>query len=183
MQPSKLIKRRLLSSVPVSWRVDNSDSTSFEVSFDLCFSYREVAKIEERCGQEDWFLNAKFWKDISKARVFPVVVWGAIIHNHPEYDDDDGLSAISEYLTGLDTDTVAKITLALAKAFIPLLPVNLRSEFEESVRKMEAGEVLPEPPTPDGESNPPQAEIATSSEKSGASADTISASATTNSAA
>lgn len=182
MQSSKLIKRRLLTSVPASWRVDNFDGTSFEVDFQFCFSYREVAKIEERCGEEEWFLNAKFWKDINKARVFPVVVWGAVIHNHPEYDDDEGLSAISEYLTGLDTDTTAKITLALAKAFIPLLPINLRGEFEESVRKMEAGEALPEPEksnTP----NPQKAEIETSSGNSGQSADTISASATTNSAA
>jgi len=179
----KPIQRRLLRSFPISWNVDNADGSRFEVSFNFCFSYREVAKIEKICGKENWFIESKFWKEISNSSVLPVVVWGAIIHEQPEFDSDEGLVAVSEYLTGLDAETMSRIIIALGRAYTPLLPENTRQAFTELVDNVERGEVSQAQAGNKEDEAPTKAGIGTASEQSGPSADTISASATTNSAA
>jgi hypothetical protein len=168
----KTIQRRLLDQVPIAWTVKNADGSAFGVEFMLCFTYKEVARIETKAGRDNWIVNSKFWNEIGKASVFPLITWGGIIRNHPEFDCDEGIDAIAEYLTGLDLDTVNRIVYALMRAWLAVINEEARPLFANALDKLERGEKL-EPPKEENPADPQTAKIETSSEKSGQSADTI----------
>lgn len=148
------LRKRLVPSVPFTISFEDSLG-KFEKSFRLCFDFRALAAIEQILHVN---LLANFASIFSvSATSVSVFFWAAILANHEEFADADGLDVVRSYFTVGDFEPAA---LAIQEAFKASLSAEQRAEIEAAIeaakKKLEAertGTAAPDPLAPAAPSN------------------------------
>ncbi len=124
------LRRRITPSVPFSTSVENADGGKFELNLRLSFNFNAMALVEEKTGMS--MLTGEVFQHPS-AKNTTVLLWAALLENHPEYEGDEGLDAVGTYLNL----TNAKDALAaIQAAFVASLPKSTA----EQIKSAEGGE-------------------------------------------
>ena len=175
-QPTAL-KRRIAPSVPLKLQLDDDGGANFVREFRLSFDFNAAALIEEKTGLN--LLTAEVWTSGLSSRSLSVMLWAAVLANHPEYafsDDkgeptEEGLEIIRSYMDVGNTDLIHD---ALWDAYFISLPKDKRETLEraraELIAAQKAGRsplaVAPEtaPASPsDGSNSGPSPELISAS--------------------
>jgi hypothetical protein len=141
--PGKItpLRRRIAPSVPLSLKIIDDGGDTFTVNLHLRFDFNVLARIEEKTGLT--MLSGKdMWSNLT-ASVLSVMLWAAAIPSSPEYDGDEGLEILRSYL---DKDAADQASTALMEAYLLFLPKNEADILREHKKKIEAGEVVENPP-------------------------------------
>src|SRR5208282_369636 len=140
------LRKRITPSAPVTIKVENSDGSSFELSWRLTFDFNTMALVEEHTGLS--MLTGEVFSNPDARRV-SVLLWAAALEHQPEYEGMEGLEAIRSYLTIANT---ADVLHALDNAFMASLPKEKADELRaaaEAKKNKEAGQAAPPAdPTP-----------------------------------
>jgi hypothetical protein len=183
------LKKRIAPGAPLTLTLRVQDGGKMTRNFNLCFDVNAIAHIETTSGKS--VLRGEIWKHLNAANL-RVMLWAAVLANHPEYDTKDGegkrtdmgLEVIGSYC---DADNIVAITEAVWEAYLASLSETKRKILEDGRKEAEAA--LPEDARTSEEgvplvsaqaSAPPAIEIGS---KPGQSPDTTSASQTKRSAA
>ncbi len=155
------LKRRIAPSVALTLELQDDSGAKCTKNFRLSFDFNTKAEIEERTGLN--LLTAEVWTNLS-ARTLSVMLWAAILANHPEYrtvdakdeETDEGLEVIRSYMEVGNTDQVHD---ALWNAYFISLPKDrrealekARAELMEATKARAEGKPVPLAPVPE---NPP----------------------------
>ncbi len=128
------LKKRIAPSVPLSLDLTDDTGGKFTKNFKLSFDFNAKAEIEERTGLN--MLTAQVWTNLS-AKVLSVMLWAAVLANHPEYrtkdekgnETDEGLEVIRSYMELSNTDAIYE---ALWDSYFLSLPKDRRDALEAS---------------------------------------------------
>lgn len=171
MPENKLpLARRVRPSIPITLELDRGENITFQLSFD----FNAIVRIEEKTGLRMLNVYAP-WAGLS-ATVLSVMLWAAMLANHPEYDSAEGLAIVRSFL---DPDNADRAIKALWDAYLAYLPERQAKVMRQMREEAEKAENPPAPAT----ENPPASEAKNSiGSDSGPSPDSISASASASSA-
>lgn len=173
------LARRVRPSVPITLELDQGQQATFRLSFD----FNAIVRIEEKTGLRMLNVYAP-WAGLS-ATVLSVMLWAAMLANHPEYDSDEGLAIVRSFL---DPENADRATQSLWEAYLLYLPerqAKAMRQMREDAEKAQKAENPPPPATPTQVKveAPPASEGKNSiGSDSGPSPDTTSASASESSA-
>lgn len=141
------LKRRIAPSVPLNLELEEDAGAKSVKNFRLSFDFNAKAEIEERTGLN--LLTAEVWTKMS-ARTLSIMLWAAVLANHPEYrtedgkgnETDEGLEVIRSFMEVGNSDAIHD---ALWNAYFISLPKD-RRELLEKARKelMEAAKARAE---------------------------------------
>lgn len=119
------LKRRIAPSVPLVLQLEDDDGGVSTRTLRLSFDFNAIALIEERTGIG--VLDGEIWSVLdprrkktgatekaSFAAVASIMLWAAVIANHPEYGGDEGLICLRSYMSPQNT---AEIVTAIGEAF------------------------------------------------------------------
>lgn len=131
------LKKRIAPSVPLVLELEDDSGAKFKREFRLSFDFNASAIVEEKTGLN--LLTAEVWTSGLSSRSLSVMLWAAILSNHPEYDTEDergrptdeGLEVIRSYMDVGNTDAIHQ---ALWDAYFISLPKDKREALEEAKR-------------------------------------------------
>jgi hypothetical protein len=142
------LRRRVSASVPFILTYENEDGTKFSDSFRLCYDFNKLALVEEILGKSV-LLDIGEILDNPSVKNVSVLLWAAVLENHPEYEGAEGLETIRYNLT---TWTAKEALTACTDAFMKQLPLEQQQRLKDIQEKRAAGEktppLAPSPETP-----------------------------------
>lgn len=155
------IKGRIAPSYPLKLELDDDDGGKLIHNFRLSFDFNAFARIEERLPDDlkkagVTMLDLRIWTKLS-AGVVGLMLWAAVLAKHPQYltvdeegePTDEGLEVIRSFI---DLGNATQIGEALWEAYL----LNFPKQRAEELRKLKAGDTVPNGPAP--AADPPPAE-------------------------
>jgi hypothetical protein len=137
--PVSALRRRIAPSVPLLIEYTDEQG-SFSHAYRVSFNLNVLAEISEKTGLSA--LTGDIFIKLS-ARVLRVMLWAALLPQHPEFDSEEGLEVVGSMLDG---DNQFRALTALWEAYLLYLPADqaaaMRRERERA-EKEARGEALP----------------------------------------
>jgi hypothetical protein len=102
--PESLVKMRV---TPHFTLVLDTEDGSEPKTWKLCFTYRAIAKIEEKIGRDIKQIDS--WKDLSSGKDFPVIVWGGLDKFNPEVSLEDVVDVLNPEAQRMLSDVIFEL--------------------------------------------------------------------------
>jgi hypothetical protein len=123
------LRRRVSPTVPFTLKVEDANGDKFEQSFRLSYDFNTLPLVEEKTGKSMLTQVGEIMDNPSVTNV-SILLWAAVLENHPEYQGEEGLRTIRYNLT-LAT---AKVALdACKEAFLLQLPADQVARLKGAV--------------------------------------------------
>lgn len=120
------LRSRITPSFPLQLLVKNSDGSSFELSFKLCFDANALGIVEEQTGLN--MLEGAAFRGLNVSRL-RLLLYAAINRYHgKDYAGAEGLEALGSYL---DLENIETVQEAITEAFL----ISLKKEKADEIRK------------------------------------------------
>lgn len=131
MAAQSTARRRQAPSYPFVLSVE-TDGGIETVGVRLCFDFNALVLIEERTGYG--MLTGAIWKNLSAGNL-SVLLWAALLSNHPEYNGEAGLVTVRSMLSLRNSEAA---TEALQDAYMKSLPDDQQARIKAAIEEAKA---------------------------------------------
>lgn len=177
------LRRHVVPFTPVTIRTEQIGGGFEALDLKLAFDMNAAAALQEKTIAKHRpdglsLTDLRVWNHVGEPLVFRAMLWAATLVHQPEYNtgDDQGLLTIGSFIQENNSQEIIE---ALWKAYLAFLPAKKRdilAKFKEEAERGETNRPL------DVTKTAPNETIPSVGSSSGPSPDTISASASANSA-
>jgi hypothetical protein len=129
------LRRRIAPGVSLTLDLTEDDGSKFQRTLKLSFDFNAMALVHERTGVD--MANTYPFNKVNLAPpTLSVMLWAAILANHPEYEGEEGLGVLRSYMDGGNVDQIEQ---ALFDAWLVNLPEADRKMWLKMVEDAKGG--------------------------------------------